>query len=78
MSLRTLLNRSSCRQDQKKAKKRPRRAHPLLEALEDRTMPSLMIVNAAGDGDARDSFLTLREAIKLANGQLALSELTDN
>jgi FG-GAP-like repeat len=36
-----------------------------------------MTVNSAFDTDARDNVLTLREAIRLANGSLAKAQLTD-
>ncbi|MBI3408200.1 MAG: right-handed parallel beta-helix repeat-containing protein [Planctomycetes bacterium] len=76
MSLRNLLNRLKSRQGLTKSKKRSRWARPFLEALEDRTLPSaVLVVNSDRDTVAQDHRLTLREAIKLVNGQLQLSDL---
>ncbi len=51
-------------------------AKPSLELLEDRTLLAVMTVNSAADTTDRDNFLTLREAILLANGKLAFADLT--
>ncbi len=39
----------------------------LFEPLEDRIAPATLVVNSVSDGNADDDFLTLREAISLAN-----------
>jgi hypothetical protein len=44
--------------------------------LEDRTVPSTITVNTTADANTRDNYLTLREAILLVNGTLAVSDLT--
>ena len=40
---------------------------PRLEALEDRTVPAVLVVNTTADTTDGDAFLTLREAITLVN-----------
>jgi CSLREA domain-containing protein len=52
-------------------------AKPCLELLEDRIVLARLTVNSATDGNIRDGVLTLREAISLANGDLAFTALTD-
>src|SRR5262245_48321076 len=75
MSLRPFLSRFKPLQSHKKRKKSTRRVKPLFETLEDRTTPSVIVVTSAGDTVTQDHQLTLREAIKLVNGQLQLSDL---
>lgn len=54
-----------------------RRRRPLfLEAVEPRVLLSTLLVNSAADTNARDAVLTLREAIMVANGDLAVGSLT--
>src|SRR5262245_40530909 len=78
MSLRDLLNRLMSNPTPTTSKKRSRWARPTLEALENRTLPSFIVVTSAGDNDGQDHHITLREAIKLVNGQLQLSDLDDD
>jgi len=47
-----------------------------VEAIESRVLLSTLLVNSADDSNARDADLTLREAILVANGELALDALT--
>src|SRR5262249_5164348 len=48
-----------------------------LEALEDRLAPAATLtVNSALDGNTRDAFLTLREALLLNNRTLSVAALT--
>jgi CSLREA domain-containing protein len=47
-----------------------------VEVLEDRTAPAVITVNSAVDADVRDMELTLREAIKIANGDLPVAALS--
>ena len=49
---------------------------PLLEPLEPRTLLATITVNSADDSGARDTVLTLRQAIELSDGTLALGSLT--
>ncbi len=52
-------------------------SRPVLESLEDRTLLALLVVNGDADENTRDSFLTLREAILVSNGELQVSQLSD-
>jgi hypothetical protein len=54
-----------------------RRACLRLEALEERAVPAVLTVNSTADDNTRDSVLTLREALFLANGTLTAADLTD-
>src|SRR5689334_20402049 len=63
------------------SKRRRRRARPsrrlILEPLEDRSLLAVTItVNSVLDNDARDAGLTLREAIEINNGWLAVGSLS--
>jgi titin len=49
---------------------------PHVEVLEGRRLPATIVVNSALDTNLRDDVLTLREAILVANGTLAISSLT--
>src|SRR5262245_60026015 len=44
--------------------------------LEDRCVPATITVNTTADNNIRDTVLTLREAILVANGTLAFGALT--
>src|SRR5262245_3821998 len=58
---------------------RPQRTpgfRPRLEPLEDRCVPATLTVNTTADSNLRDTVLTLREAILVANGTLAFGTLT--
>src|SRR5262245_27804717 len=56
---------------------RTRNKRPRLEALEDRLAPAAVItVNAVLDSNARDSVLTLREALLVNNRTLAVASLS--
>jgi titin len=48
----------------------------VVEALEARRLFAVLTVNSTADSDARDSVLTLREAINLVNGTDAVAGLT--
>ena len=47
-----------------------------LELLEDRRLPAVLTVNTTADDTTADSTLSLREAIELVDGSLALSALS--
>src|SRR5262245_20870698 len=51
-----------------KAASQKSRVRPQLELLEDRCTPATLTANSVLDNDVRDSVLTLREAIQVANG----------
>src|SRR4051812_19404677 len=69
------MKRSPRNVDRSFAHKRFRRV--FMEQLEDRSLLAAMItVNSALDIDARDSMLTLREAIMISNRTLAVGNLT--
>src|SRR5206468_315379 len=46
------------------------------ERLEGRTLLSAITVNSTSDADSRDGMLTLREAIEISNGDLAINGLS--
>ena len=54
-----------------------RRFAPRAEPLDRRDLMAVLTVNTIADNDARDDALTLREAIEVAQGDLALADLTD-
>lgn len=60
------------------SKRKPPRARPMLEALEDRDVPtaSLYTVNSLADNNTRDTAFTLREAILMSANQLNWSDLS--
>src|SRR4051794_13894824 len=62
------------------ASRRRARRHALrtwtLERMEERTLLSVLTVNTTDDADNRDAVLSLREAIELNNGTLAVGALT--
>lgn len=47
-----------------------------LETLEDRFAPAVLTVNTNADNNARDQFLTFREAVLVNTGALAIGNLT--
>jgi hypothetical protein len=47
-----------------------------LERLENRDAPAVLTVNTAADNNTRDNFLSLREAMMVIEGQLAVNTLT--
>src|SRR6516165_4235790 len=53
-----------------------RRKRLQLELLEDRQLLSTITVNTAADETSADSTLSLREAIEVSNGTLAVSSLS--
>src|SRR5262245_38717538 len=75
MSFSSFLRRFAGRRARRSLKPASRRWRPLVEVLEDRAVPATITVNSIGDGAFRDAFLTLREAISLANGELAYTDL---
>src|SRR5262245_59590181 len=60
----------------RQARRSGRYYRPRVETLEDRLAPAILTVNTLTDGDVADPFLTLHEAIKVANGTLAFALLT--
>jgi CSLREA domain-containing protein len=75
MSRLSSLRRLASRREKAHATHTSRRVRPVLEALEDRTAPAVLSVNTANDGNVRDAFLSLREALLLANGTLGVADL---
>ena len=65
----------SQRRETSRRRRAVRRLRPGLEAVEPRVLLSLLTVNSAGDTNARDNVLTLREAIQVSNGTLAFGTL---
>src|SRR5437867_1096230 len=51
-------------------------AQPRLELLEDRMAPAIVTVNTNADANTRDNFLSLREAILVNTGALAVNTLS--
>src|SRR5437763_3844462 len=47
-----------------------------LERMEERTLLSVLTVNTTDDADSRDAVLSLREAIEVNDGALAVGSLT--
>ena len=58
------------------ALKSRRRQRPAVDVLEDRQLLSTITVNTTADETAADSALSLREAIEVSNGTLAVSSLS--
>ena len=58
------------------APKRRRRRKMQIELLEDRQLLATLMVNTTADDTAADSTLSLREAIEVSNGTLAISLLS--
>ena len=55
-----------------------RRCHrPAVEILETRAVPATLTVNTSTDATAADGVLTLREAIRVVDGDLAASDLSE-
>ena len=76
MSLYSLLDLLAERRVLPRRKKRRAPVRFLVERLENRALLATLTVNSPADTNARDGSLTLREALLLANGDMAYSSLT--
>src|SRR5262245_52684458 len=76
MSFSSYLRRFVERRAQRRGKPGSRRWRPLVEVLEDRRLLATLTVNSFQDFVAHDDFLTLREALLLADDTLSQLTLT--
>jgi len=78
MSVSPFVRRLTSRKGKPRGQRRPAWIRPVPEALEDRTLLALLLVNSDKDDNTRNAVLTLREAILVSNGQLSVSHLMDD
>ena len=72
--LESILKRASA---SKAPRCKPPRTQLTVEQLEDRCAPAVITVNSVADNNVRDDSLTLREAILIVDGNLAINKLSN-